>query len=91
MTVIFDPKSEALTCTFLDQFKSDTLSCVATLYSGENCEHYVGPFNSTQTANDVRSIVLMLENATNYCYTINASNGTQNVIIEGVFNLTSKI
>ena len=91
MTVVFDPKSEALSCTFRDQYKSDTLSCIAILYSGENCEHYVGLFDSTLTANNVRSIELDLwDNSTDYCYTINASNGTLSVIVEGVFNLMGK-
>lgn len=92
MTVTFQQNQKALLCTFLDPFKSDSQSCIASVYSGDKCQDYVGLFNSTAADSNVQIIELSIKrNTSRYCYSLLANNGTMSLIIEGSFIIPAGI
>jgi hypothetical protein len=74
-------KTNRIICTFMNQQDNSTKSCNATYAPCDGAQQPQIAYNDTSESRLVLN--LMLSDQTEYCYTVNASNNTVSVIIEG--------
>ena len=83
-----------LVCTFLGQNDETSMVSCSVVYGPYGCEQQTSmttQLQGTSSSNTVSIDILTIQEASEYCYVVNASNGTFSVLIKGLLTISSKL
>ena len=84
----FNSETTTIICTFLNQPVDTTKQCSFNITYGPNCDQQLGSYTSEGTGDSVSSPELpLLEDVSEYCFTVTARSNNVTVSVEGTLNL----
>ena len=88
----FNSGTTTIICTFLNQPMDTIKQCSINITYGPNCGQQLGSYTSEGIGDSVSSPELpLLEDVSEYCFTVTARSNNVTVSVEGTLNLFSNI
>jgi hypothetical protein len=84
----FNSEMTTIICTFLNQPMDTIKECSINITYGPNCGQLLGLYTNVGTGDSVSSPELpLIEDVSEYCFTVTARNNNETVSVEGTLNL----